>query len=224
MKRFHLFILVVTMLFAGRHAIFAQATNTAYYATELEQGEIKELLKRFRIDPMNLSTEEAGKLYYGYATSPQFEGDINTALYEVSKLLSAKDFKEAFTVCAKGLKSYPTSIKLLYDAAYICQQLDREEQKDLYQWQFTRLLTAILKSGNGTEESPFHVVSIADEHCIPRVLNARILDIKSVKVGERTLNKVEITPTRSKLYKGNIIWFDIATALKHIDKVFNEKN
>ena len=94
MKRFHLFILVVTMLFAGRHAIFAQATNTAYYAAELEQGEIKELLKRFRIDPMNLSTEEASKLYYGYATSPHFEGDINTALYEVSKLLSAKDFKD----------------------------------------------------------------------------------------------------------------------------------
>ncbi|MBO5235050.1 MAG: DUF4919 domain-containing protein [Alistipes sp.] len=225
MKRFHLFILMMTMLFAGHGFTFAQTNDTAYYTAELESnGEIKQLLKRFQKNPTNLTTKEASKLYYGYATLPEFKGDAHTAQHEVSKLMRAKKFEEAFDACINGLKSYPTSLRLLYDMAYICQQLDKQAEKELYQWQFVSLSAAIFGSGNGSEEKPFHVVSISDEHCFVNHFGAKILDIKSIKTEERTLNKVETTPINKLIYKGSTIWFDITIAIKQFEKLFNEKN
>ena len=225
MKRFHLFILMTTMFFAGVGFTFAQTNNTAYYTAKVEsKGDIIKLLKRFQEEPTNLTTKEASKLYYGYATLPEFKGDAHTTQHEVSKLIRAKRFEEAFDAGINGLKSYPTSLRLLYDMAYICQQLDKQAEKDMYQWKFVSLSAAIFGSGNGSEENPFHVVSISDEHCFINHFGAKILDIKSIKAGERTLNRVETTPINKLFYKGNSIWFDVTTAIKQFEKLFNEKN
>ncbi len=128
------------------------------------------LFNRYLNADTTLNLEEFRYLYYGFTFQeayqpykrPEEESLIRDLM--LKDTLVADNFTALFGYCVTILKHHPFSLQYLLTSAIACSQLGLHEEAKKYYFQYDRILSTILASGDGaTPESAWSVILISDE-------------------------------------------------------------
>lgn len=174
----------------------------------------RQLVERFESADTTLSFTDFLILYYGSAYRDEYNGGYEHAADRRSR---EQEPVEAYRLCAEALERHPASPALLSRTLALAERADRpREELDRLDWRRKMLLWTIEALGNGTQESPFIVMSVADEYEIlhhrqgvDRIVSQKLVDNPDGTPCDRLeVSTTEQAPTQIKEF-----WFDVSYPL-----------
>lgn len=177
------------------------------------------LVGRFVSADTTLTNDEIAKIYYGNFFTGNFSPYATND--GVNKAFKNKDYAKAFKMSQKLLKSNPVALDILQIYLVSSKALNKEVEASNAQIRFNQIVSMILDSGEGSEESPFKVICIADEYAILRTAY-RIKEFKGQALTNNLCDKMTV------VLKGNetpvSIYFDISLPFKELSKALKQKD
>jgi hypothetical protein len=170
------------------------------------------LKKRFEKNDETLSEFEFYVLYYGYVYRDDYTGGYGHLNW--GGLMKQRRDKEAYALVKKALKTAPAIASYLETAMILAIRIGRPHKEiNNLAWRLANILRRIKDFGDGTEQSPWIVASVADEYTIIRCL-LQVNDIKgqSLQISPqgRPCDIIEIEPIETELFSGSNVWFDVS--------------
>jgi hypothetical protein len=129
------------------------------------------LFERYRNNDTTMSMEEYRHLYYGYTFQEKYQPSKKLEVESIIEdlllkdTLTSSDFSLVYDHCMEIVQWHPFSTRYLLTAAIACTRLGKNEEARKYYYQYDRIISAILSSGDGaTEKSAWSVILITDEY------------------------------------------------------------
>lgn len=123
---------------------------------------IESLLKLFNTSPKDLTFDQVQYMYYGYMYTEKFMSGAH--LFPEFESPEVLDWDDMYECYRKAFDLFPFFIDSLENAAANASFFDESELSDIWKAQFERLLEVIDASGDGTNEAPYHVISVNNEY------------------------------------------------------------
>ncbi len=138
--------------------------------TGKNSGVYERLMQRYKNNDTLLSLHDYHLLYYGSALKDSYNPVADSPLRDslnaaISKNQSGKaDFAKIRKISGQILEQLPFDIRTLDPAIYADRMLDMSKEASALEFKMGRIIETIYNSGDGlTEDTPFHIVSTANE-------------------------------------------------------------
>ena len=179
------------------------------------------LFKRFIAFDTTLTQSEYRLLYYGYVTNEKYSAYTDIKTKEISEALDNKDFASASIISDSALFEAPVNLRANYYKALSLYLLDSTNLPYWkYSQRYTKLLQAILESGDGlTCNTAIKVIYVSDEYeiCYRHLL---IENVSSQSLNY-PCDKLSIKP--NDYFNSAEIYFDISESFFQMKKMFGEE-
>lgn len=225
MKR--LLLTVIAIMLSG---FVAFAQNAAESDESIDLKSIKRiakkkepyrtLVKRFEKADSTLTLNECMTIYFGTAYQKGYTGDygINS---DMDELFKNGNFTELYNICQERIAIHPTDLKTTRYIWYAVMNTKGKESPEnrLYLYRAYCMLHAIMKSGKGTEESPWIVITVKDEYELMNFFNVKGMKSQAlVKLNGKSCDLIKFEkcdiPDITQMY------FDVSLPLNAVSKIF----
>lgn len=160
--------LLAALLILGTLHICAKQINIDLNKIAFEvtsnPGNFRNLTNRYLAGDMTLTPEEMAVVYYGYATTPDYDPTDNFT--DLDNAYQAMNYPEVWRLAKDAMHVNPVSLDVIIKALVAANNISDKEAKDLIpalQNRYELLSNLILCSGKGTAvESPFIVICDSD--------------------------------------------------------------
>lgn len=139
------------------------------------------LMQRYLSHDTTLSPGDYHLLYYGHALQPGYnpgrESSLRDSLNHAFKDNSSTDtdYEKIRSLAVRVLQDLPFDIRALDPAIHASEMLGDKNMADALEFKMGRLIETIFTSGDGlTQQTPFYVVSVANETDLIRALGFHI--------------------------------------------------
>lgn len=164
-------LILLFTLFATHITLIAQNVNLNEIKKNLEKKSSdynqEKLLVKFKGLPIQLDSIESRHLYYGNKASVDYK-----KADELRKTFKEENYQKSIELAEEILKNTPTdleTISIIMEAYYKIQ--GNSTKLNHYSAQFTKIIDAILSSGDGkTEKTAFLTNSVTDEYILLAIL------------------------------------------------------
>ena len=186
------------------------------------------LLKRFSEADTTMTIEELRAFYYGYIYQPDFapykhfdeEQEIIKILYSNEEQPSTKDFQRVVALADSVIAKKPTEMSIYYykilGSHYGYGPDDPRTSKS--RRQMFMLLDAAYSTGNGTEDYPIHLSTVAHSYLIMKMNNLHTNQQSLVNVHGRWCDLFQIEENEQGVTQ---IYFDINECFSSLSKMFD---
>lgn len=175
MKKFLLFVVSLVIVFNT-----VQAQKVKFASPDMKKltkeltgknsGVYERLMQRYNNNDTLLSLHDYHLLYYGSALKQSYNPVADSPLRDslnaaISKNQSGNaDFTKIRSISTQILQQFPFDIRTLDPAIYACRMLNMSKEASALEFRMGRIIETIYNSGDGlTEDTPFHIVSTANE-------------------------------------------------------------
>lgn len=225
MKRLLLTVIAITL---SGFVAFAQNAAESDKSIDLKSIEriakkkkpYRALVKRFEAADSTLTLEECMTVYYGTAYQKGYTGGYGMNS-DMDELFKKGNFKELYNICKERLAIHPTDLKTTRYIWYAVMNTKGKESPEnrLYLYRAYCMLHSIMKSGKGTEESPWKVIAVKDEYELMNFFNVKGIKSQAlVKLNGKSCDLIEFEkcdiPDITQMY------FDVSLPLNAASKIF----
>lgn len=225
MKR--LLLSAIVIMLSG-FAAFAQSTPESDETIDLKKIEriakkkkaYRALVKRFEAADSTLTTNECMTVYLGTAFQKGYTGGYGIDS-NIDELFKSGNYKELYTACQERLAIAPTDLRTTRYMWYAIINTKGKEidESKLYLHRAYCMLRAIIKSGKGTEDSPWIVITVKDEY--------ELMDFFNVK-GQKGQKLLNLNGKYCDLIEFEMcripditqMYFDVSLPLNGLNKMF----
>lgn len=221
-------LLIVIAIMLSEFAAFAQNTHESDETIDLKKIEriakkkkaYRALVKRFEAADSTLTINECMTVYLGTAYQKGYTGSygINS---DMDTFFKNGNFQELYTACQERLAIDPTDLKTTRYMWYAVMNTKGKESPEnrLYLYRAYCMLRAIMKSGKGTEESPWIVIAVKDEYELMNFFNVKGIKSQAlVNLNGKSCDLIEFEkcdiPGITQMY------FDVSLPLNGLNKIF----
>ncbi len=153
-----------------------------------------------------------------YSPYGSLGADYRKALYQA---LDQEAWSHARAIADTLLTLNPVDAEAHILASYAARQLADTVSSDNHQWLAEGLVQAIQKSGDGTQSSPFVVISVDEEYVLARFLRLK----PSGSQGLATCGRVacdRVSFTHVQTGRDTTLYFDVSLPLASIDRTLRQ--
>lgn len=179
------------------------ARNEHYY---------QERVERFERADTTLLGSDFLVLYYGYAYRDEYDGGYSISPW--GALMNKKQrYEEAYGMILNALKTNPASLYLIRDALRTGRAAGKSDQ-ELFTlgWRLSALMYWISIWGDGTQQSPYLIISVGDEYAFmsEHLGVQKITNRELVMTNEKPCDKMHVVMMKGAPFSGSEVWFDIS--------------
>ncbi len=195
--------------------------------TESSAFKIDDLMRRYHAYDTTLNADDYFYLYYGYATTKEYNGYKSSELApKLKKLLdqkeedfSEKDFKKVIELSEKILLEVPFDIDNLSYIVFAYNRLGRKDEIQPIVKQYKGIIEAIQSTGDGkTEETAFWVTNVDNEYTLLRWLDFEF-------GGQQSLTSSYCDRLKVKKNDQDVeaLYFNVTILFARMSEMFKEK-
>lgn len=144
--------------------------NKIAFEVTSDPGQLRNLTDRYLAGDMDLTSEEMAVVYYGYASTPDY--DPTDSFSDLDDAYAAMNYPEVWRLAKDAMSVNPVSLDVIIKALVAANNISDKDARDLIpvlQNRYELLSNLILCSGKGTTvESPFIVICEDDMRRIIR--------------------------------------------------------
>lgn len=196
--------------------IETQNPNSEYY--------FPKLMKLYESNDTVMKIDQYRHLYYGYT----FQEDYNPyRKSEYSTIIEPLYFKKKHTssecdtiikYAEMSLADNPFDLRQMTFFIIALKEKKKFARAAIWQYRLNHLIAAILSSGNGTKEHPWHVIYPAHEYNIVNFMN--LVAIKHADVGNN-IDYLQVRKEDNKTPDG--YYFDVSKIIEIYNKKFTDQ-
>jgi Domain of unknown function (DUF4919) len=165
----------------------------------------KEQAARLQQSDSTLQRDDFLSLYYGSIYQPTYQLDwIDSLEQRIKDHNLLQEFIQAYELADTLLAFHPVSITAYFEKSFSCYALKRIDEEIINRQKYLLFIKCVLRSGDGSVETPYVVVSYNDAVEVLKYLQVKY---KSIEESDRNLLVALLTKKRQGIDR---IYFRLA--------------
>jgi hypothetical protein len=168
------------------------------------------------------TTLDFTRLRLAYAASAAYAPDPHSPTDDSLRPVSARgDYARLRVLADSVLAQYPLEIRPRVLRAYAAAQLGDTATANSDRLIAARLVRSIVESGDGTEQRPYVVISVAEEYALMNMLGHQRTGTQSD--GPCGTHECDIIETRDRTGQARTLYFNIDLPQAYLTRLFHAK-